>query len=98
MLAFFWVFACQKASVTTAVLSNPKNQRKHDRQNPKQCDSLQFCIHFHSLVQDKKNMKERTRNSVNHCSSASNSCAADFSLLNLPKGKSLGRSKPATNF
>jgi len=23
--------------------------------------------------------------------------AADFSLLNLPKGKSLGRSKPATN-
>ncbi len=25
------------------------------------------------------------------------SCAADFSLLNLPKGKSLGRSKPATN-
>ncbi len=26
-----------------------------------------------------------------------NICAADFSLLNLPKGKSLGRSKPATN-
>jgi hypothetical protein len=26
-----------------------------------------------------------------------NVCAADFSLLNLPKGKSLGRSKPATN-
>jgi hypothetical protein len=25
------------------------------------------------------------------------SCAADFSLLNLPKGKSLGRSKPATS-
>ncbi len=24
-------------------------------------------------------------------------CAADFSLPNLPKGKSLGRSKPATN-
>jgi hypothetical protein len=24
-------------------------------------------------------------------------CAADFSLLNLPKGKSLGRSKPSTN-
>ncbi len=24
-------------------------------------------------------------------------CAADFSLLNLPKGKSLGRSNPATN-
>jgi hypothetical protein len=24
-------------------------------------------------------------------------CAADFSLLNLPKVKSLGRSKPATN-
>ncbi len=24
-------------------------------------------------------------------------CAADFSLLNLPKGKSLGSSKPATN-
>ncbi len=24
-------------------------------------------------------------------------CAADFILLNLPKGKSLGRSKPATN-
>ncbi len=24
-------------------------------------------------------------------------CAADFSLLNLPKGKILGRSKPATN-
>ena len=26
-----------------------------------------------------------------------NKCAADFALLNLPKGKSLGRSKPATN-
>ncbi len=26
-----------------------------------------------------------------------NSCAADFALLNLPKGKSLGRSKPATS-
>ncbi len=26
-----------------------------------------------------------------------NTCAADFSLLNLPKGKSLGRSKPATS-
>ncbi len=25
------------------------------------------------------------------------SCAADFSLLNLQQGKSLGRSKPATN-
>ncbi len=24
-------------------------------------------------------------------------CAADFSLLHLPKGKSLGRSKPATS-
>jgi hypothetical protein len=24
-------------------------------------------------------------------------CAAEFSLLNLPKGKRLGRSKPATN-
>jgi hypothetical protein len=24
-------------------------------------------------------------------------CAADFALLNLPKGKILGRSKPATN-
>ena len=24
-------------------------------------------------------------------------CAADFSLLNLPKGKSLGRSKPVTS-
>ncbi len=24
-------------------------------------------------------------------------CAPDFSLLNLPKGKSLGRSKPATS-
>jgi hypothetical protein len=29
--------------------------------------------------------------------SAKTLCAADFSLLNLPKGKSLGRSKPATN-
>ncbi len=28
---------------------------------------------------------------------AKNMCAADFSLLNLPKGKSLGRSKPATD-
>ncbi len=29
--------------------------------------------------------------------SSGSMCAADFSLLNLPKGKSLGRSKPATN-
>jgi hypothetical protein len=26
-----------------------------------------------------------------------NGCAAGFALLNLPKGKSLGRSKPETN-
>ena len=26
-----------------------------------------------------------------------NDCAAGFALLNLPKGKSLGRSKPATS-
>ena len=31
------------------------------------------------------------------CSLENNSCAAGFALLNLPKGKSLGRSKPATN-
>ncbi len=31
------------------------------------------------------------------CSFSLSPCAADFSLLNLPKGKSLGRSKPATN-
>ncbi len=27
----------------------------------------------------------------------SSACAAGFALLNLPKGKSLGRSKPGTN-
>jgi hypothetical protein len=34
-----------------------------------------------------------------HCNICSilYNCAADFALLNLPKGKSLGRSKPATN-
>jgi hypothetical protein len=31
------------------------------------------------------------------CEKTKEYCAADFSLLNLPKGKSLGRSKPATN-
>ncbi len=38
--------------------------------------------------------------SSNECilfSTCINKCAADFSLLNLLKGKSLGRSKPATN-
>ncbi len=34
---------------------------------------------------------------VNILKSKLGGCAADFSLLNLPKGKSLGRSKPATS-
>jgi hypothetical protein len=33
----------------------------------------------------------------NNCNLLIRRCAADFSLLNLPKGKSLGCSKPATN-
>jgi hypothetical protein len=37
------------------------------------------------------NMSEREKSAYFH------HCAADFSLLNLPKGKSLGLSKPATN-
>ena len=32
-----------------------------------------------------------------HITSHNHHCAADFALLNLPKGKSLGRSKPATS-
>jgi hypothetical protein len=31
------------------------------------------------------------------CNNKKTNCAADFALLNLPKGKSLGRSKPATS-
>ena len=38
------------------------------------------------------------QDSVRICSLDVNmNCAAGFALLNLPKGKSLGRSKPATN-
>jgi hypothetical protein len=39
----------------------------------------------------------RKKSSKGKETNAYHSCAADFSLLNLPKGKSLGRSKPATN-
>jgi hypothetical protein len=34
---------------------------------------------------------------IRHLSTSLHTCAAGFALLNLPKGKSLGRSKPATN-
>jgi hypothetical protein len=36
-------------------------------------------------------------NGYAHIQNIMHRCAADFSLLNLPKGKSLGRSKPATS-
>ncbi len=42
-----------------------------------------------------KNFKNRYRGTAEN--NYLFSCAADFSLLNLPKGKSLGRSKPATS-
>jgi hypothetical protein len=34
---------------------------------------------------------------LHHFSKIKSHCAAGFALLNLPKGKSLGRSKPETN-
>jgi hypothetical protein len=45
-------------------------------------------------IKERKRIKERQGNILSHMYTM---CAADFSLLNLPKGKSLGRSKPATN-
>jgi hypothetical protein len=45
----------------------------------------------HKTVSATEQLAPRNRHLLDH------GCAADFSLLNLPKGKSLGRSKPATN-
>ena len=42
----------------------------------------------------KRNERENKENAVRLIV---HSCAAGFALLNLPKGKSLGRSKPETN-
>ncbi len=48
-----------------------------------------YCL-LYKLLLAKANNMDRKREQLY-------TCAADFSLLNLPKGKSLGRSKPATN-
>ncbi len=48
------------------------------------------------LIQDGGQI-ERETDIYHHSPRPISICAADFSLLNLPKGKSLGRSKPATN-
>ena len=42
-------------------------------------------------------LKEEYRNLLGSLRDDLYSCAAGFALLNLPKGKSLGRSKPETN-
>jgi hypothetical protein len=39
----------------------------------------------------------KTRKTANKKVTGKKSCAAGFALLNLPKGESLGRSKPETN-
>jgi hypothetical protein len=50
-----------------------------------------FRSHSHELQNDDIASHKLTGYMTLQC------CAADFSLLNLPKGKSLGRSKPTTN-
>jgi hypothetical protein len=62
-------------------------------------DLPQFRHDKASMRKDGKQRRSHKKNRVaGKCGSGEkNSCAADFSLLNLPKGKSLGRSKPATN-
>jgi hypothetical protein len=55
-----------------------------------------FCFCFW-LVPSKPGFKRKNSRDSLLFNSLHEQCAADFSLLNLPKGKSLGRSKPATN-
>jgi hypothetical protein len=50
---------------------------------------------YYELVQE--NLQGEQNNIILLAIYKDHNCAADFSLLNLPKGKSLGRSKPATN-
>ncbi len=68
----------------------------------KLCIYILFLLQFRhpneekGLLIKKLNISQGALKIVQICECL-NTCAADFSLLNLPKGKSLGRSKPATN-
>ncbi len=53
---------------------------------------------YTTLAEEKKEEKKSTwRYRLARLDVHESDCAAGFALLNLPKGKSLGRSKPATN-
>ncbi len=80
-------------------LSSKKQQslpRRMCRRSSKSCtcpsspenSEIKFSFHQHCVKEKKRFIHEKYHKQ---------NCAADFSLLNLPKGKSLGRSKPATN-
>ncbi len=64
----------------------PEEYRKDESRRPDP-DQEEFPGRRKEVDQGKKTQEE----------DQDRDCAADFSLLNLPKGKSLGRSKPATN-
>jgi hypothetical protein len=51
-------------------------------------------IRIHNNVWQLRGLTEFLEDILN---TGENKCAAGFALLNLPKGKSLGRSKPETN-
>jgi hypothetical protein len=53
-----------------------------------------------TVKDDKKNIRKdklKRKKMVRETKTREYCCAAGFALLNLPKGKSLGRSKPETN-
>jgi hypothetical protein len=65
-------------------------------------DTFPFCLSSLSIAEERSDGEpgeerdeKRARGRRAHFTIGK--CAADFSLLNLPKGKSLGRSKPTTN-
>ena len=70
---------------------------QHASRNVESVYSQSHLSHTLTLVRFRFDFHNLTYSAHSHLCRTRFDCAADFSLLNLPKGKSLGRSKPATN-
>jgi hypothetical protein len=93
-----WRRACNGNSVYIPFLGIARPQPKFPHSCV--CERFIYCTYCIPRISLHISSSRKGRPIVGICNSLTwhmNVCAADFSLLNLPKGKSLGRSKPATN-
>jgi hypothetical protein len=90
-VTFSWIALCRKTKAKVEETSSLTNFKIIPR------NLKEIVLSWIPSPTDEKNAERRGMRVRGLQCFKLNGCAADFSLLNLPKGKSLGRSKPATN-